>query len=877
MNITLDGIVYNATPTTDPQPTDKTIVLDGITYVLTKAIAGTIEKVSVNGKIYDLKDVEDLNEEIARAKEAERQLSAAVAAEAERAKATEQGLQKTFSKAVGIERFGVSEQKDKVDIRFTPVDSNAMTAVTIPAATTEKAGVMSAADKEKLDNLSQGGGGGGDDDTDVVGLPNDKEVVYNITDGKTKLTGSGIGVSQSYWYIADKPIQDSGCRLKTITFQHTTNANKNYYIGIFRKKGDVFHLQGYSLITYYGDGVNGWHTEVVDVYGLLPYTLMAGDYIGIMTPQYFMGGYKDENPVGWTLPFSAMHDPNNIVKEYVPTATNVGLWVDFTTTGVDRGMLYPYELSKERFLTINTPTPREKRYNCTNDTKIFLLGDSIASDTAVGGSIADHNYDGWQKSLAEILGIPESNIIRGGMPGLGVGWFSGDATWSSGGIKSVVGANPDIIISIVGANDSGEQWTVGTFSGVIEGEPICRDIPFSEATQGQYGSIGAEYFIQNVSWIVQRYLNTYYDLRTLANITDSDSYEDVDAKMSAVKQPRLIICTTLPQNRGGDKAYYSKPENWKRKRDAIVEVCNKYNIECVDLLEAMPWDYTKEPVFTSAVWQNKGIYTMDGLHPNKAGFKVISEIICKQAGLVNGQTAVERGRQLALRSLFIAAGAEYNDTGVDKTKTAPWGETVTHKAGHYYLNGLGDITEEQMVEIYNAGRVMQDVAGIYNNNKKIRTNLPSLHSTDSGYSRNIDGRGMFCICEMLEVAIISKDNSLADRIAVEGNSPQYMFLNCRKVRYISKLSLDGGTSTINMFKDCSSLSHVEISKLSTNLSFSDSPLIDKESILYLIQKNTAKSAITITLHPDAHARLVNDAEIQEELSKQPLVSLSLPA
>ena len=42
-----------------------------------------------------------------------------------------------------------------------------------------------------------------------------------------------------------------------------------------------------------------------------------------------------------------------------------------------------------------------------------------------------------------------------------------------------------------------------------------------------------------------------------------------------------------------------------------------------------------------------------------------------------------------LRPLYIAAGAEYNDSGADKTKTAPWGETVTHKAGHYYLNGLG--------------------------------------------------------------------------------------------------------------------------------------------------------------------------------------------
>jgi hypothetical protein len=228
---------------------------------------------------------------------------------------------------------------------------------------------------------------------------------------------------------------------------------------------------------------------------------------------------------------------------------------------------------------------------------------------------------------------------------------------------------------------------------------------------------------------------------------------------------------------------------------------------------------------------------------------------------------------LALRALFVAAGAEYNDTEVDKTKTAVWGETVTHKAGHYYLNGLGDITEEQMVEIYNAGRVMQGVPGFYNSNQKIRTNLPSLHATASGYSRTIEGRGMFLGCTMLEVAIFSTNEKLENKITTVGTDAQYVFLNCPKVRYISRLSLDGGTSTVDMFRLCSSLSHVEIRRLSTNLSFSDSPLIDKESIFYLIQNNTAKSAITVTLHADAYARLANDADIVAALEAKPLVTL----
>lgn len=245
------------------------------------------------------------------------------------------------------------------------------------------------------------------------------------------------------------------------------------------------------------------------------------------------------------------------------------------------------------------------------------------------------------------------------------------------------------------------------------------------------------------------------------------------------------------------------------------------------------------------------------------------------AGVMSAEDkkSLDTATSRALRALFVAAGAEYNDTNTNKTKTTPWGETVQHLPKHYYLNGLGDITEEQMTEIYNAGRVMQGVPGIYNSNGKIRTNLPSIHATAKGYSKAIEGRGMFCACAKLEVAIFNTNKNLSDKIITASTDAQYVFYNCPKVRYISRLNLEGGTSTISMFSLCSSLSHVEIEKLSTNLSFSDSPLIDKESILYLIQNNKAKSAITITLHADAYARLAEDADIVAALEAQPLVTL----
>ena len=67
--------------------------------------------------------------------------------------------------------------------------------------------------------------------------------------------------------------------------------------------------------------------------------------------------------------------------------------------------------------------------------------------------------------------------------------------------------------------------------------------------------------------------------------------------------------------------------------------------------------------------------------------------------------------------------------------------------------------------------------------------------------------------------------------------------------------------------------YVRLSRLSNSLSFSDSPDIAKESILYVINNAVPSIAISITLHADAYARLKEDSDIITALEAQPLVSL----
>lgn len=226
-----------------------------------------------------------------------------------------------------------------------------------------------------------------------------------------------------------------------------------------------------------------------------------------------------------------------------------------------------------------------------------------------------------------------------------------------------------------------------------------------------------------------------------------------------------------------------------------------------------------------------------------------------------------------LRPLFIAAGAEYNDTGADTTKTAPWGETVTHKVGHYYLNGLGDITEEQMMDIYNVGKINSiDLIGRFCATN-IRTNLPTFLNFCGA-----EGYGNFSLAaccnnaKKLQVIIFTHNIS----VLYASNSFYGAFSNCNVIEYIYP-AIDVkncvNSSQLNAFYYCLKLKHVELKNIKMNLNFAYSCLISKESIIYAVKNAQPTDSITVTLHPDAYARLADDADIVAALEAQPLVSL----
>ena len=102
-----------------------------------------------------------------------------------------------------------------------------------------------------------------------------------------------------------------------------------------------------------------------------------------------------------------------------------------------------------------------------------------------------------------------------------------------------------------------------------------------------------------------------------------------------------------------------------------------------------------------------------------------------------------------------------------------------------------------------------------------------------------------------------------------------MFGNCPKLREIKDyLDVSLSATFASAFGyQTTSLETIWLIGLKANISFSGTPVLKKECLLYMIQKAAPTSAITITVHADVYAWALTDEDIQASLAAQTLVTL----
>lgn len=195
------------------------------------------------------------------------------------------------------------------------------------------------------------------------------------------------------------------------------------------------------------------------------------------------------------------------------------------------------------------------------------------------------------------------------------------------------------------------------------------------------------------------------------------------------------------------------------------------------------------------------------------------------------------------RKLYEAAGAKFNE-----------------ETGFYELNGLTDITEEEMADIYSAGRVStlkEAYTETYINAiNKIRTNLPpsNIFWTAIG---NIEKA--FSINDTIEIIYIGGQGNYPLTVT----SVESAFNQCSKlIKIISGNSVaifdfNNIANTNNFCGSCSKLQELRIKNLRVGISFKGSPLLSKESLQYMVENCAATGPITITLHADVYAKVAS--------------------
>lgn len=198
-------------------------------------------------------------------------------------------------------------------------------------------------------------------------------------------------------------------------------------------------------------------------------------------------------------------------------------------------------------------------------------------------------------------------------------------------------------------------------------------------------------------------------------------------------------------------------------------------------------------------------------------------------------------REELKKDLFIDMWTQCYDCQYDATKGAK----------PFTCNGL-DLSYEDAIKVYNAPRLTYNsVAGFVNLTRNVRTII--LGSYSSGGT--LPSFANAFRTSSLEVIRVSSDTSTA----YVDDAP-YAFYGCSSLkRILGTMSFTYGKGdTTNAFKGCVKLTDVSIHALKQNIAFSDSPLLSLSSLQFLVTNAINTNNITVTVHPDAYARITDE-------------------
>lgn len=192
------------------------------------------------------------------------------------------------------------------------------------------------------------------------------------------------------------------------------------------------------------------------------------------------------------------------------------------------------------------------------------------------------------------------------------------------------------------------------------------------------------------------------------------------------------------------------------------------------------------------------------------------------------------------RALYVAAGAVYN-----------------RNTGFYELNGLTDITEEQMKVIYVQTNHMDYIENMNDvfSGLNFRTNLGFKHVRRVN-NRTFNLKNAFR--ENTNLEVLKLGNSTNDNWVMKCSDIQDFVTYCSNLKEI--IGYIECPVAVN-FLSTPLLEEIRFKNIVRNFGIKDSPLISLESLQYLITNAANTSPITVTVHADVYAKIQDEGQV----------------
>lgn len=216
----------------------------------------------------------------------------------------------------------------------------------------------------------------------------------------------------------------------------------------------------------------------------------------------------------------------------------------------------------------------------------------------------------------------------------------------------------------------------------------------------------------------------------------------------------------------------------------------------------------------------------------------------------------------AIQAAITAAADEELDA-----QAAAIGAIHNYTTGYFEYNTLTDITAEQMRKIILFGKTTFTQPGECGRsltrtesetlNALIRTNW--IHWGPNAVAYCTDLRYSF-YSQQVEVIIGPKRNDIWN---VTPSSMEGFCWRCPQLRIIDMyIYITNLRANEYLFNECPKLETVYLCAIKTSFNIIGAPLLSLASIQYMVDNAANTSPITITLHPDAHARLTEELVAQ---------------